>query len=1208
MAARTSLLLIAVMEVSGVLACAYAADPPAGPSFRADVAPILVRKCLGCHNDKKAEGGLDISTYARLRRGGTEAGDLIIEPGDPDSSYLIESVRGGAARAMPLKQPRLKAQEIAILARWVEQGARFDGPSPETTFIASLVDPLKGLPEVPVKTRRPEAVSALAAHPAGKWLAAAMGARVVLFDPGTNKAVAELTGHPGPITALVFSPAGQELIAAGGRPGMFGAVTVWNLASRAKRLELRGHTDAILGAAVSADGTTLATAGYDRQILLWSLANGAVLRTLKEHTDAVLGVSFSPDGKVLASCSADRTVKLWDWRTGRRIATLSGASGELYSVTFAEGGSRVLAAGEDRLIDVWPAAGPRLDLERSVFAHDGPIVRLALSPDGKMLASSGADRRVKLWDLPSLKPCAELPLQPDWAQGLAFSSDGRRLAIGRFDGTIELVETGAGKTNVVLQAPAHPQAAPAPVVGILRKATLDPPNPRGAVRGSKVRLTLSGQGVGQTTAVVLPEPGMSATIVPAKSPDANRVQVDLEIAHDARVGVHALGVITPLGVPPLRSFAVSEFPEAAEAEPDDEPARGRLVSLPATLIGTIQKPGDLDHYRFEAHAGQELVFETTTAALDSSIEPALTVLDEHGKALDFKVIERQGQDPVLTCSVPKGGTLTLRVADSSFRGSGKHFYRISAGRLPLVRSVFPMGAPRGETTRIHLTGSNLEQTTDVKIAVGAGVAAGSIVPVPLAATAGMSLVHPPSIVVADGPQLLEQEKSDDPLQALRIPVPGGVSGRIGHDHDVDDYRFKGNKGERVMVEVFARRLGSPLDPVVEVLDAKGRSIPRALLRPLDQTEIAFRDHGSKLPGIRLTRWSNFEVNDYVLMGRELARILALPRNVDDDCMMWNEGGQRLGMLGTTPEHHPLGQPMYKVEILPPGAAVPAGGVAPVALAYRNDDAGPSFLGDSLVDFDVPQDGEYIVRVQDVRGMGDDDFGYHLVVRRSRPDFTVSPRTENPNIPRGGTTLVGVNLRRIDGFDQAVEVHAEGLPPGVRCTPARIGPGEIAGVIALTAEPSAPAYSPPSWTLVAVAKGDSTGHGHLGEIRKQFDPGGARSGWITVTGAPNLRVAAQPARLVIRPGEEISMTLSVERRAGLKGRVPIEVRNLPQGVRVLDIGLNGVLITETQTERSVRLFAEPWVHPQVRPAYAVAQAEAAGTEHSSLPIELHVLER
>src|SRR5207237_5765359 len=136
--------------------------------------------------------------------------------------------------------------------------------------------------------------------------------------------------------------------------------------------------------------------------------------------------------------------------------------------------------------------------------------------DGKLLASSGADRRVKLWDLPSLKPRAELPLQTDWVQGMAFSSDGRRLAIGRFDGAIELVETGAGKTNVVLQAPAHPQPALAPVAAISRKATLDPPNPRGAVRGSKVRLTLSGQGVGQTTALVLPESGLSAQLVPAK--------------------------------------------------------------------------------------------------------------------------------------------------------------------------------------------------------------------------------------------------------------------------------------------------------------------------------------------------------------------------------------------------------------------------------------------------------------------------------------------------------------------------------------------------------------------------------------------------------------------------------------------------------------------------------------------------------------------
>ena len=82
-----------------------------------------------------------------------------------------------------------------------------------------------------------------------------------------------------------------------------------------------------------------------------------------------------------------------------------------------------------------------------------------------------------------------------------------------------------------------------------------------------------------------------------------------------------------------------------------------------------------------------------------------------------------------------------------------------------------------------------------------------------------------------------------------------------------------------------------------------------------------------------------------------------------------------------------------------------------------------------------------------------------------------------------------------------------------------------------------------------------------------------------------------------------MTLAVERSPAFSGRVPIDVKNLPQGVRVLDIGLNGVLITETQVERTMFLQVEPWVQPMVRPFYAVAKAESAGTEDSSAPIEL-----
>src|SRR5262249_48465701 len=159
----------------------------------------------------------------------------------------------------------------------------------------------------------------------------------------------------------------------------------------------------------------------------------------------------------------------------------------------------------------------------------------------------------------------------------------------------------------------------------------------------------------------------------------------------------------------------------------------------------------------------------------------------------------------------------------------------------------------------------------------------------------------------------------------------------------------------------------------------------------------FRDVTSTAQGIRLTRWPGLTVNDYLFFGRELARIEALPRNVDDDCTLWNQQGERLGMLGTTPEQHPMSQPMYKVEIHPPGSTVPPGIAPAVVLNYRNDDGGPGLGKDSRIEFLAPEDGDYTVRVADVRGQGGPAFGYHLVIRRPRPDFEVVLGTENPNI-------------------------------------------------------------------------------------------------------------------------------------------------------------------------------------------------------------------
>jgi hypothetical protein len=1164
---------------------------PKPVSFKADIAPILASKCLGCHNDRKAAGGLNMTTFALLKKGGKSAGGQTIVAGDPDASHLIEVILRDASPRMPLKQPPLADPQIATLSRWVKEGASFDGGSEQTTSLASLVDPLRDLPRIVARTPTSDPVTSVGFSADGTTLAAAVGKSVIVFDVRSGSPIATHGDHPGPVSSVAIAPDGKTVVAAGGRAGQFGFVTIWDLPSKTRRHDLRGHTDAILSAALSPDGKTLATASYDRMIILWDVNLGRQIRTLKEHTDAVHAVTFSRDGTRIASGGADRTVKVWEIATGRRFVSLSDSTGEVYAVAFGATGTQLFAGGVDRSIRAWELSAKGGTPTRSVFAHDGAILRLAVTSDGARILSTGEDRAVKSWETSTFKPIAHLGIQPDWPQALAISPNMKRIAVGRYDGSLALLDASTGKNLLSLRdVPKPAPAAPKPKPQLVRNASLNPPSPRGGLRGTKVRVALSGNGVGEAVGVHFDDSGLVATIVRPEKPQPDQIDFDLEIPKTAAPGPRRFTVQTPLGVPASKVFVVSEFTEVPEAEPNDQPTSpGKLIAMPATLVGTIDRPGDLDRWSFTAGAGQKWVFAVEANRIGSTLDTVMKVVDESGQIVAKASASPTRPDPVLIAVAPKDGVLTLEVSDAQFGGDGAHFYRINAGRYPYATSAFPLGVRRGGKVNLALQGANVASHVEVAATTQAG---GSLLPVPYAPGR--------SIVVAEGVQTIES--ADKPS----IETPGGVSGRIDRDGDSDIYKFAAKKGQRVVVEIFGRRLGSPIDPAIEILDASGKAVPRAVLRPVEETNVAFRDHPSTTRAIRLTKWDELAMGDYLLVGRELVRLAALPRNPDDDAVFWGLGnersdsGERVAFLETTPEHHPLGQPMFKVEIHPPGARFPEGGLAPITLNYRNDDGGPGFGKDSRLTFDPPSDGTYQIRVEDVRGLGSPDHGYHLVVRPSRPDFSVSLSTSDPNIPRGGATVVRVDLARVDGFDGAVDVTVEGLPPGISSTPARIEAGAFTADLLLSADDSVPAVSPPTWRVVARSVPESSGDE---VVCHDLDPGGATGGRITVTPRPDLTLAARPPQVVIRPGERVEITLAVTRGPAFAGRVPIDVRNLPFGVRVLNIGLNGVLVTESQTERSVFLYAEPWVKPMERPIFAVGKIEATGTSSAAPAIPL-----
>jgi hypothetical protein len=663
---------------------------------------------------------------------------------------------------------------------------------------------------------------------------------------------------------------------------------------------------------------------------------------------------------------------------------------------------------------------------------------------------------------------------------------------------------------------------------------------------------------------------------------ATALDVDVTIPADAAAGSYQLTAKTPAGASGPLAFIVDRFNPVMEVEPNDSPKTGQKVALPATVVGAIGKAGDGDYYVFEAKAGQEVGVQLLTAAIGSKLEPILELTGPDGRVV------AESANGLLGYTCPAAGAYAVGVRDREYRGDASMFYRLNIGDIPIVTGVFPLGIQRGAEADVQVQGVYLGPTRTVHVKAPADAAVGSRLPVPLAPPNGPPLGDL-SVLVGEFPEVTPT------ADTAVLPTPGTANGRIDHAGATNTYRFQAKKGQTLVLEVNARRLGSPLDSTIEILDAKGEPLPRAVLRCLSKTVTVFRDHDSATPGVRIESWNDLAVNDYLLVGEELMRINELPKNPDDDCQFFARNGQRLAYLGTTPTHHPMGQPMYKVSIHPPGTEFPPNGLPVVTLYWRNDDGGPGFGKDSRLAFDPPADGEYQVRVGDARGEGGPLYAYRLTIRPPKPSFNVSFSPTAPAVAKGGATAITVNADRIDEFDGPIAVQLENLPPGFSAPATTVPAGEYSTSFALYADPTATVptgAAPLKLTAHATIDGQDVAREAAGGVPKVTEPGDI----VTTT---------EQSEVTVVPGGEVRVTAKVERRNGFAGRIPLEVRGLPHGVHVLDIGLNGILVLPQETTRTFVIYAEPWVEPTEHPFVVVAKQEGKNAEFAAKSVLLRV---
>ena len=755
--------------------------------------------------------------------------------------------------------------------------------------------------------------------------------------------------------------------------------------------------------------------------------------------------------------------------------------------------------------------------------------------------------------------------------------------------------------------------------------------PAGMEREKTATFTIEGRNLEGATEVIFDAPGMSAKVTSVsdiseeiKGPRAGQdleaqvprgkkqiTQLEITVAKDASPGIHRFRIKTPLGTTNMVAMAVGIFPEVKQREKagNDPAASSPMVDLPATLTGTIAAPGDKDSYQFEGKAGEEVVFRVQAAPLGSKLQSLLILSDDSGKVLATGGRNDNEPDAALSYKLRNDAKYTLSITDRDREGGMDYFYRVDAGPLPYITGHFPLGVQAGGTTAVSLTGVNLGGIRAVKIEAPATVDGWTTMPIEFDAGGTRSL-NTVKLALGSEPEVMELEPNDTIDQAQVVSVPVTINGHIdggakaGEDSDEDYFRFHAGKGEQLSIDVAAARLGSSLDSVIEVLDAHGNAIPRATVRCLNQTTSTLSDRDSRTVGIRLLSTSDLHTGDYLMVGDELDQVDVIPDQPDFDAILKGIDNLRLAYLGTSPDLHAVNTPVYKAEILPPDAEAPSNGLPVFHLNWRNDDGGPGYGADSMLDFVAPAEGDYVLHLKDVRGMESPDFAYRLTIRPATPDFQLKAEPANPNIPRGGSTPVTVSVVAIRDFHAAIQIQVKGLPPGVTTPPATIPPGQDSTVAILSAAADAPLDAHPA-PIEIVGHAQIDGHDLTRTARTEEDTDPPLQ-LASITPAPDVVVTTDSRSVSLEPGKDATLTLHVDRRNGFKGRVPCFVQNLPPGIRVVNVGLNGVLVTEAQTSRTFTLHAEDWAQPISQSIYVVAQVESnAPTMHPSQPLLLNV---
>lgn len=528
--------------------------------------------------------------------------------------------------------------------------------------------------------------------------------------------------------------------------------------------------------------------------------------------------------------------------------------------------------------------------------------------------------------------------------------------------------------------------------------------PQGAQAGAAVDVTVTnGADLDELDQLVFSHPGIKAV---HKTGNTFSVTVDAGVpagTYEARA--HGLyGTSNP------RAFVIGTLPEILEDNNNATIELAKPVEVGSVVNGKSDGGADVDFYKVAAKKGQRLLVECTSLRIDSKLQGELRLYSSTGRRLGRAIAKENRHDPLLDITIPADGDYFVRVADFLYGGGADYGYRLKVHAGPHIDFVLPPAGVPGSKSQYTIVGRNLP----------GGQPAGK-------SSDGQELQKlSVEIALPNTPESLDSGQT-------RFDREAGVDGA--------SYVFKGANGSSNTVTIGYA--------------------PTVLTAEIEPNDEASKSQKITAPGevggifSKRSDLDRFEFDakaGQVFWVDVLAQQLgsqADPYLMIDQVTKKEDGTETLTRRATIDD-------------------TPVNAMDANLFNTNHDDISYRFA--------VPADATYRITLRDrfFEARGADDLFYHLAIREEAQDFrlvVIPPaplqnvaagyQTWSLNLRRGGNLHVQVAAIRRHGFNGTIDVAATGLPTGITCKGASIGPGQNnAWLVFSTAENSKPVIQQP----------------------------------------------------------------------------------------------------------------------------------------------------